>query len=484
MQKLLLLLGIAACGGPAKPPSGPPAPPVAEIAATAWVPAEPTYLFAAPKVRDAQRAVRDAIDGLGMMAGVDAAVASRALERLIAVDALNADPSAAVGVDVDGGIAIFSEELDPTIVVHLAAPAAIQQFFDQQRQRGLVTQSVVADGVEVFTAKLDRGLDISWAVDRDWLWLHLIVSGEPGTAWFEHSRHPGAVKWAADWAWAKAQHAARSSLAGFVKLHDLAAKIAAKVPTALACARLLEPVRNVSLALDADGGRVGTRVAIDLGASARSVAASVLPPPPGWAGAAAEAALGVQVNLDLAAVDAWLAPCTSTVGADLAELRAYGVRAGRAAIWTLDPDEAAGTGAVALDLADRRYLAKQLDQIPMRSHVERDRRFGPHAGHHVAIPFFIAFDYVLEDHLALAAMGDGMLDRIVSAAMPPPPVPLVAVDVAPQKLSVKAWEWLLARMDAPHPKGFAEHLQHWRDAHLTLGIDHDELVLEATGNLR
>jgi hypothetical protein len=482
MQKLPLLLAIMACSAPAKAPQGPAAPPVAGIAATAWVPAEPTYLFAAPKVRDAQRAVRDAIDGLGMMAGVDAAVASRALERMIAVDALNADPSAAVGVDVDGGIAIFSEDIDPTIVVHLAAPAAIQQFFDQQRQRGLVTQSIVADGVDVFTAKLDRGLDIAWAVDKDWLWLHLIVSGDKSPTWFEHSRHPGVVKWAADWAWAKAQHAA-GALTGFVKLHDIAAKIAAKVPPALACARLLEPVRNVALALDAEGSRIGARIAIDLGASAKSVAASVLPPPPGWAAASAEAALGVQVNLDLAAVDAWLAPCTTTFGASFGELRAYGVRAGRAAVLSLDPDEAAGTGAVALDLADRRYMAKQLDQIPMRSHVESDRRFGPHAGHHVAIPFFVAFDYVLEDHLMLAAMGDGLLDRVV-AAMPQPPAPLVAIDVMPAKMSVKAWEWLLARMDAPRPKGFAEHLQHWRDAHVTLGIDHDALVLEATGNLK
>jgi hypothetical protein len=68
--------------------------------------------------------------------------------------------------------------------------------------------------------------------------------------------------------------------------------------------------------------------------------------------------------------------------------------------------------------------------------------------------------------------------------MPQPPAPLVAIDVMPAKMSVKAWEWLLARMDAPRPKGFAEHLQHWRDAHVTLGIDHDALVLEATGNLK
>jgi hypothetical protein len=483
MRKLAPLLVIAACSGTPKGPKGPPPPPDPAIAATAWVPAEPTYLFAAPKVRDAQRAIRDAIDGIGMMAGIDAAEASKGLEQLIAVDALNADPSAAVGVDVDGGIAIFSEDFDPTIVVHLASPEATQQFFDRERQRGLVTQSVVADGVEVFTAKLGPGVDISWAVERDWLWLHVRAIAERGTAWFEHSHRPGAVKWAADWAWAKAQHAGQTSLAGFVKLRDLAQRLAAKLPPVLACARLLEPIGRAGIALDASPQHLGARIAFDLGPSASSVAATVMPPPPGWVGSIVEAPLAVQVNVDLAAVAAWWQPCAQAFHGRAPDL--FGVRAGRALLLSLDPDEPAGTGAVALDLTKRDFFAKQLDQIPMRSHVESDRKFGAHAGHHVAIPFFVAFDYVLEDHLAIAAMGDGVLERLVTPpAMPPPPPPLAALDIAPPKLSAKAWEWLLGRIDAPKPHALAEHLQRWRDAHVTLGIDHDALVLEAAGTLK
>jgi hypothetical protein len=418
---------------------------------------------------------------------VDAASASQLLEFVLAVDPLNEAPVTAIGVDLDGGFAVFSEDVDPTFLVHLTAPDALAQFFDKQRQRGMVTQSVVADGVEVFTTKLSGKVRASWAIDHDWAWIHIGFAGAPGPSdWFEHSHHAAgqAAAWAADWAWAKAKHAGAAGFTGFVKLKELVASLGVRANNAAKCARLVEPVGRLSLSIDADLHGASGRLAIELGAATRDVAAHTLAPPPGWAAAAGDAALAVQMNLDVAALAAWMQPCANTFGLDTAQLQQFGVRSGRAMLLSLDPDEPAGTGAVAVDLATKAVISQLLDQIPMRSHLEKDKKFGTHAGHRVAVPFVATFDYVLEDNLAIAAMGDGVLDKVVAASAPAGPPVLFSVDVAPAKLSAKAWEWLLGHLGGPDGKVFVERLQRWRDGHLALAIDGDALVLDAAGHLR
>lgn len=486
MRTLACLAVLAACSGPAKAPKSPgnaAAPPVPGLAATAFVPAQPTYLFAAPKVRDAQLGLRHAIDGLGVAGGFDSAMAAHALQGVIDVDPLDPDPASAIGVDLDGSLAIFSEDLDPTVVVHLSAPEATAQFFERERKRGLVTQSVIVDGVEVFTAKLAKGVDIGWAVDHDWLFVHLAAAGARGPEWFQHARHPAAPAWLPDWQWAASQ--AKGALTGFVKLRELVAKVTGTAQNAAACAKLVAPIARLGASLDADPGHVTGRLMFDVGASARAITASTLAPPPGWAATAANAALAVQLNVDADAVATWVEPCVATFGGSLDALKKYGVRAARAMLLSFDPDEASGTGAVAIDLDRSDFLAKQLDRIPMRSHFESDRTFGSHKGHHVKIPFTVELDYLLEDKAAAVAMGDGVLAQIYAPpAMAPPPAPLAELDIAPGRLSPKAWEWLLGKANVPGAREVAEHLQRWRDGHVTARVEGDSLVLEASGNLK
>jgi hypothetical protein len=488
MRNVAVLLAIAACGGSPKvanPPSA--APPVADLSVSRWVPAHPTYLLASPKLRDAQRAVRGALDSVGMLAGLDAENASQLLQFVLAIDPLNEGPATAVGVDIDGGFAMFSEDVDPTFVFHLTAPDALQQFFEKQRQRGMVTQSVVSDGIEVFTTKISSKVRASWAIDKDWLWLHVALAGTSAADWFEHSHHAaaGAAAWAADWAWAKAKHAGTAGLTGFVKAKELVSAMTVKAKNAAGCVRLVEPVGRVSFSIDADAHGASGRIAVELGAAARDVAAHTLAPPPGWGAAAGNAALSVQMNLDAGALVQWLQPCAELFNFQLAQMQQMGVRSGRAMLIGLDPDEPSGTGAVALDLSSKAFLARILDQIPMRSHLEKDKKFGAHAGHHVAVPFVASFDYVLEDHLALAAMGDGVLDQVLAPAGPAAAAPpLLSVDVAPPKLSDKAWEFLIDKAGIGDAKRFVERLQHWRDGHVGIAIDGDALVLDAAGHLR
>ncbi|MGE5183983.1 MAG: hypothetical protein ACM31C_18055 [Acidobacteriota bacterium] len=487
MKRLAPLVVLAACGGSAKAPKSPgnAAAPVPGLAVSAFVPDRPSYLLAAPKLRDAQVGIRGAIDALGVPAGVDAQMASQALQGLLDVDPLNADPAASIGIDVDGGVAIFSENLDPTIVVHLASPPATEAFFERERKRGMVTQSVIVDGVEVFDARLAPGVHVGWAVDHDWLFVHFQSADPRSTDWFQHAHHPTGATWAPDWQWAAAQHPGASSLLGFVKLRELVGRFAGHAQAMMACAKLVEPVARVGLSLDAAPGHVGGRIALDLGPTARDVASHALPPPPGWVATSANAAVALQLNVDADAVAAWVRPCVESFGGNLARIQQLGVRAARAMLLSLDPDEAAGTGAVAVDLDRSDFLARQLDKIPMRSHLESDRTFGAHRGHHLKIPFTAELDYVLEDKLGAVAMGDGVLAQIFAPAAPPAaPPPLARLDVTPSRLSAKAWEWLLGRADIPAARTVADMLQRWRDGHISLGIEGDSLVLEASGNLK
>ena len=483
---LLAVIAIGCGGGHGAAHTAPPAA-AKDFPATRWVPATATYVLASPTVKEAQRSMRDVIDSLGILVDVDVGEASRAFQQLLAVDALSPDPVAGMGIDLEGGIAMFSEALSPTVVVHLAAPDQTQAFFDRLRERGLVTQSVIVDGTEIFSAALPgANLKVSWAVAADWLWVHVTLpfAHEDATAWFLASHTPGAAGWAQDWQWAaQAAGKARSAVVGFVDAHDLIGTLAARVPDAVACARLLEPVGRVGLAIDGDGQGVSGRLTVDLGPAAQRLAAAVLPVPEGWAEAVAHAPLAVQLNLDLVAVRAYLAPCTRVIGDGLAELDRYGVRAGRLVLLGLDPDGKTGSGAAVADLVTKRWFADKLDDIPLRSHLESDRTFGALRGHALSVPFGPTVDYVLTDRVAMAAVGDGLLARLVGKGGAVPG-PVAAIDLQPGALSKEAWLTVLEVLHVGRSKRFVERLMRWREGHISIAVAGPTLVLAATGRRR
>src|SRR5262245_62091880 len=149
MKLAMVTILAVGCGGHASPTVVQP-PAAAGLPATRWAPASPTYLFASPTLGEGQRNLRDAIELTGSFAGYDLRDAAQAVTGLLGVDALHADPTAAIGVDLQGSWAMFSEDVSPTLVVHLAAPDQMAAFLDRQRERGLVTQSVIVDRTEVF----------------------------------------------------------------------------------------------------------------------------------------------------------------------------------------------------------------------------------------------------------------------------------------------------------------------------------------------
>lgn len=466
---------------------------IQEFAALAWVPDQPTYVWTAHSVHDAQRSIDDVIDSFGMLSGASAADAGHALEHLLSVDPLSESGTQKLGVDPAGSIAMFSDGLDPTIVVQLASPDTTHAFFDSVKAtNGVATQSVIVDGVEVLTVKLFGHVHASWAIDKTWLWTHFAFDidheVQPGD-WFAKAHRAHAGAWAKSFGWAKdlrAKLAAKATgLLGFFDVHALLAIARAHAPKdALACLDLVQPIGLAGFAIEGDGHHAGGRLALDLGPSAQRIAAAVLPAPTGFDALARTAPIAAQWNLDIGAVASTIAPCWKALGGDMDFLTRYGVRTARVAVMSIDPDKPRdSTGVVAADLSDATYLRGLLDQIPHRSMAESDRTYGGIAGHRISIPFIISLDYILNDRLAMLALGDGLLDKASAGAPTPPPV--FALDLIVPGLSEAAWKFVIAQVTN---EWFANRatalLQRWHDGHLRVTIDHDALVVEASGNRR
>jgi hypothetical protein len=522
-MRLAMLAALAAgCGGRASPPAPPPSA-LPGFAAARWVPERPLYVLASPSVADAQRAARDAIDLIAAATGYDLDDAMRASAALFGVDALHPDPLAAIGVDLGGGWAMFGgdpgapDPLSPTMVVHLAAPAQMAAFLDRQRERGLVTRSMIADRTEVVSAVLPSGFTVSWAIERsetgggEWMWVHVAPAGtsDDGARWFtaSHGRHDAG--WTGGWAWAQRAAGAAAGVVGVfersetggraprgIDVHGALAGAVARLPDALACARLAEAVGRVSLAVEGDEHHVSARLAFDVGSTDR-LRALLLPAPSGWDATARAAAIAVQWNLDLAGLRPLLAPCLAALGAPVALADETGVRAARAMLVGFDPDAVSGTGAVALDLASTAYVERQLDRIPLRQTLERARTFGPYRGHAIALPLRFTIEYVLEHGLAIAALGDGLLARLVAPAAAPgrTPLALASLDVAPPAMSAHAWEVLLDALaerlrtganGAPSAvtRQVVAHLMGWRDGHFAVTAEGSDLVVTVSGDRR
>lgn len=457
MRALVIALILAAsaaagCGGKQHgPPAGQQAGP---FPAARWVPRAPTYVFAAPTVREGQLALAELVE--------PALVA-----QLVGIDLTNPDALAQIGIDVEGSIAMFSAEIDPTIAVHVADPAAAQAFVDQQRGRG-----------ERDDVRLD------WRIEGDWLLMHLAFAPHGDTSdWFAASNKPGSATWSGRWETAKQLASATSDLVGTIDLRALTGKLGAHVADFAACARQFETVRGVSVAFDIDAKAVAGKLAIDVGGGAQVIAGNTIAAPPGWTAASARAPLAAQWNLDLRTVAAWAQPCMHG-GPDLvATVDQFGARTARGFAHSLDPEDKSGTGAVAVDLSHGRYFSSLLGQIPMRSKFERSRQFGAYKGKHLSVPFVATVDYVLDDRMFMIAMGDGLLERAASGGSPPP-APVFAFDVIPNGLPPDVWEWLLGEAGLPQPKLIAARLQRWNDIHLGAHLDRESLVIEARGNRR
>lgn len=440
--------------------------PAPDYPATRWVPAGPTYVVAG-KLREAQQAAGSLTAALGL--DLDAAA-----------------PIADLGLAPDGDFAVFSQALDPTLVVQLADPARTRGFLDRVTAGWTAAAPQQVAGVELITREA-RDVQLQWAIADGWLWLHLGLPGAArSTAWLTASRAPANTSWLPQWQWARGTAGAPPDALGFVDVRAVVSAAAPRAGAALACVALLDGVERASVALEASSDRAGVRVALDLGAGAAAVTRAVLPPPAGWAAFAAGAPVAAQWNLDLDATRARLQPCTDALGLDVGSLAAYGVRAARLALEHHDPDDLArGRGAVSLALSRADFFRAALDRIPLRSSFERDRSFGGLPGKSLSIPLGPTVDYVLTADTAAVGLGEGVLARVFAGRAAAPP-PLLAIDLRPEALPRAAWADLFAKLSLP--RGLTERLLHhllaWRAWHVSLAVEGAHLVFETSASRR
>jgi hypothetical protein len=92
---------------------------------------------------------------------------------------------------------------------------------------------------------------------------------------------------------------------------------------------------------------------------------------------------------------------------------------------------------------------------------------------------------VLDDRLGLVAMGDGLMDALVMGAAPAGRPPVFSLDLIITGLSAEAWHFLIeAATGEWFAKRATDQLQRWHDGHLSVTIDHESLVIDASGNRR
>jgi len=409
---------------------------------------------------------------------------------VLSIDPLSESGTKKLGIEPSASIAMFSEGLDPTIVVQVASPDTTHAFFDSVKSTGgVATQSVVIDGVEVTSVKVFGHVHASWAIDKGWLWTHFSFGvdreAQPGE-WFAHAHRSHGGAWAKSFGGAKEMHTKfevkATGLLGFFDLHALLAIARAHVPKdAVACLERFQPVGIASFAIEGDAHHAAGKLKLDLGPAAKQVSSALLEPPYGFP--SIDAPLTVQWNLDADAIARFLAPCAASVGGDTTFLTKFGVRAARIKLVTLDTERKEGTGVVALDLRDASFFRGLLDQVPGRSLIERKRDFGGVAGRHLSIPLLVSLDYVLTDQVGLVAVGDGLMDKLTEKAVFHKQPQLFSLGVIVPGLSAATWKFLIGQMTNDWFANRATALlQRWHDGQLSVTIDNDALVIEASGN--
>lgn len=470
----------------------------AQIPATRWLPAKPTYAFAARNVGEAQRHVRDLFDTIGAPFRDSSAVLSRSAQATFGIDILSESAVASIGVDVTASVALFSDGANPTLVARLSDPDRFNEWVDGRRSSAsLKTSSVVIDGVEVFSAKQGMRDFLSWAVADGWLWVHLsLAAGKDDRAsWFAASRKGGADSWGDAWAWARGAvgSADDPGVVGFAEPAGFLSNLTARVDDARACLDLFKPVKRVAFGLDGDGKTIHGRVALDVGDAGQRITAAAAPVSAGWASVEAGAPLAAQVNLDLVTLAQWGGGCMSLFEVEPAQIDRYGVRSGRATLLSFDPDEpTASNFAVAMELSSQQYFAGLLD-FPLRSTLEKKRQFGPYSGKRLSPPFTgITLDYILNDSMGWFAMGDGVLERAIGQG-DPAAGDLLKLDVTFDALTSDAWAGLIdlvwdlgGNPDGTTGPGasIAASLAPWKEAHARLSIEGSNLVLDASATRR
>lgn len=501
---MALVLALAGCphhggGAGGGGGTGPMPAAVSTLPVLRWVPADVTYAVVVRSATDFAHLATEASNVVGIAGDFDAADVSAESRRQLLFDLLSADSLRNIGVDVDASVAIWGAPWSPTFAARLGDAAALERFVDQVRDNGASLQSQIEDGIEVFTAHLDRDLAMQWAVADGWILAHVVIQGdhEPEMGWLAAARaaHGGL---AGDPDFLAALDAARAHAGALADASGLPPMVGLVRPAALATSvealmapevqaeagRCLAPVHAMPRVL-LSGGVVGTAaggaIVADLDA-AGGVAAAILPAPAGWYGARAGAAAQVDVGFDVAAAIQLAGGC----GVDLRAAMAPGVRTIH--VFTKEFDDGLPTVAGAYaDLATDRTLRAMLDQIPGLDRFSKKRTLADTPVVDVDVPFVGSFTYHLSATRAIGAVGTGVIEAILGGGAAVDGE-LVHVALRPADVPVEAWDLVLGSLlDVARPAArhrTIDRLNRWQQGTIDARLVGSQVVIDLAGALR
>jgi hypothetical protein len=487
-----MVLMVTSCGGRGSGAAEPTAN-VGAYPGLRWVPADVSYVIAARRTADLVAVLRDLFDVTGLLTDADAETVAAAMRGSLGFDVLSVDGLAAVGVAVDGGAAMFSKGMSPTLAVQLDDASKMTATIDRLRSGGVAVQTRQEGGVEVFSYRGNPNLHVHWAIAEGWLWarFEIVADRDADDTWFTALRAArGALAAHADWKAALASGRRLPSgaseeppVAGLVRMGPYADALA-RSGVSEACLALPRRAPRSFFAAAVTGPDGAMAIAFDLGAAARDLAALAQPALAGWATARHGAPVQAELTFDLVALGTAVAPCD---GGEIARAQEQvGLRGLRGFVRALDLDKPDGVGAVHVDLVSRRPVAAVLDEIPGRSLLERKRRIGPYDGASISLPGVPDVAYVLVDvpkanpPRALFAAAVGLdLATVVGNGTASPSPQLAHFELVPGGLPAATWEGLMDLMghSAEMRQRTVTRLQRWKSGQVDLVLDGSDLVL-------
>lgn len=434
-----LVLALA-CGsgrglGPTEPT--PDDPHVADYPALGFVPEDASYALVAARLRDAVAAVRELLGAGSMFAR------SSLLPRLPVVGTLSEGALEDAGLDLDGGVAVFSRGLYPTLIVAVGDADAVAATFEGARPGDGVTVRRM-DGDDLYTWSEDD-LAVSWIVFDHWLAMRVYdprVDPEEG-AWYDRLRSrssaaglAGSGQFAGVLADARARLPARPRAVNDVRIVPRRAaaypgvvgvvrpsRIAGTLPEAAgeaarSCAGLIGGDRVV---VAADMGLLegrGVIVARLSDADAAAVGDRLAPPlPAGFRAFMTTAALQLDVPFDAVAALADLAdrcPAMPRVSRRLSRAVGSGsVRHYAFAGREIRPSARAATAALYLATTDGGFVDRLLAKIPGRTFLEKTVQIAGVDVTEVDPRIFPSFHYHRRGDRFIAATGDGVMAAVL-----------------------------------------------------------------------
>ena len=489
-----------------------------------WVPADVTYALVGVRAVDLATALRELFAALRLLGADDLGAE---LSRDLGINPLRSNDLVSIGLSLEGGAALFSTDLYPTLLLPIADVPKLTAFLDKLRpERNVVVRR--RGGYDIYSWRAEEDYSLSWVIVDDWLAIHAGIN-QDDPLWFDglmavpQGRGLGSES---DFAAVRRRALAHlprptaraapvmggeagvrvvlPAVVGLVRLDALRRHLGDDMPEEVAaCIAGFAPDARFFIGANVGWNHADGVVGVDMRpAMAAALSGAVAPlPPPGYRAFSN----GAGLHLDLALNLAWLRDRRDQSGCYLVlpmratdrllelvggeAVSSYHLAGSDFGILTGTSRSALAAGHLAL--RDRAFADRLLDMIPQRRAFEK---VGQRQGQKVRtldVPLFPALVYQAADDHFTATLGGEVAD-IVFAAPAAGPAPaateLVRFGIYPGRVSgLRELVRLLATAVFDFPARLDTMiggLGRYEHGHITLSMKGRELIMSGAMRLR